>query len=551
MKKLIVCSFAVFTLLYALCPMLSFPGVPGKLNYQGKLTDNQGNLITGTRDINFALYTDAVSSFAVWTEGHATVTVTNSLFNVVLGESKDLSSIFEDYDSLYLEIEVAGETLLPRQEMASAGYALQAQSTYQDAAYPMETYVVKAGGTPGVDCDFTTLSEAIVATGSGNGSIFVKDGTYIEDIVINGVQNVIIKGESHNAIIRNSGASHTISLDGECINVLIRDLRIEVADTGYSAIYIISGDCNRITISNCEIISTSSGTAYGINTSATMSSANILNNRFESESEKGIGIYGIFAYSLLQGNRFVNWDTGISLEGSNYNIIDSNRLWSTGAPGSIGFSLRSWSGDNVVSDNMIEGPETGIFLFRAINNVIDSNKFISLGFSGSTGFSLQTSSDGNVLSNNSIKGPEAGILLADASNNLIEGNYLRPILDFGVYITGLCYNNSVFNNRIYIDDSGFNVGIYADGTGGQTLISGNNIRVQEEGNKHIYSGDWYNSIVGNWTWSQDTDNIGIEINASYNLVSGNYNYQRNAGNALKESGGTANVYQANFNNDTN
>ena len=508
MKKLIVCSFAVFTLLYALCPMLSFPGVPGKLNYQGKLTDNQGNLITGTRDINFALYTDAVSSFAVWTEGHATVTVTNSLFNVVLGESKDLSSIFEDYDSLYLEIEVAGETLLPRQEMASAGYALKAQSTYQDAAYPMETYVVKAGGTPGVDCDFTTLSEAVSASPEGNCSIFIKNGTYTENIVLNDFQNAIIRGESHDAIIRNSGTANTITLQGECINVVIKDLRIEIGEDGYSALSVNSGDCSRCTISGCEIVSTASGAAYGINTSEGANFFTIENNYLESTWNLGNGINGLFANSLFQGNMLMNWKKGFCfMGGQQNNTVTSNQIVSNGDTGTVGFSMETCGGNNrfIISDNRIIEPEIGIYIGESQSNVITSN-YIN-GGSG-TMYGIQTAGDSR------------WILLG--------------------------------HNRIHMSTSASgSSGIYLGG-GGHIEVSGNQVYGgwNDQTARGIYSETSWISIMGNHVCV----NLGtaIEINTFNNFVTGNFNYadESSGGNCLKETAGSGNVYNVNWNNDT-
>ena len=510
MKKLIVCSFAVFTMLYALCPMRSFPGVPGKLNYQGKLTDNQGDLITGTKDINFALYTNAVSAFAVWTESHATITVTNGLFNVMLGETNNLSSAFGTYDSLYLEIEVGGETLSPRQEMASAGYALKAQSTYKETGYPMETYVVKAGGTPGVDCDFTTLSEAVAAVGGSNGSIFVKNGTYIENIILNGLQNMIIQGESHDAVIQNSGASNTITLQGECVNVVIRDLRIEIGNAGYSAIYIESGDCSKIEISGCEIISTSSGIAYGIGVADGLSSSKVVNNYLESTSplHSGNGVNGNFWYSLFQGNKLINWEKGFCFIGGSRNIVSSNYINSSGGSGTLGFSLQTCS----------------------------------------TGYMT--------ILGNEIIGPETGIALVASSNNFISGNCLQGMTQYGVVLNPAYNENAIIGNKITTANNSDIVGIYLydDGFGGNNEISSNHLRVDGENNKGIYVGCKYSAVLANNIYAPQPGAIAIEIDSDKNTVSANRNFcwepPTSTGNCLKETSGYGNVYAANWDNDT-
>jgi len=499
MKKIFACSVFLVTLLSALCPMLIFPGVPGKMNYQGKLTDSQGDLITGTKDIDFALYTDAVSTFAVWTESHASIQVTNGLFNVMLGETNDLSSAFETYDSLYLEIGVGGETLLPRQEMASTGYALKAQSTYKETEYPMETFVVKAGGTPGVDCDFTTVSDAL----GNDRSIFIKNGTYTENLIFPSLQNLIIRGESHSVIIRNNGAANTITLEGECINVLIRDLRIEIGDTGYSAIYIDSGDCWNITISNCYILSTAGGAANGISTADCLSSSTITDNYLQSDLHLGNGIDNLISNSLFHGNRLMNWNKGFSVNGS-YNVFDSNYILSAGGAGTEGIHIPHGS-DNVISNNIVRSAATGI----SIEN---------------------------------------------GSKNVISNNQLESIEDYGIIVTGGSWQTSMTGNRMNVGFSGgTDVGIYAGGTGGQAEISGNHIRVDNDYSKGVYIGGTGSAaLVGNWIYTPGaTGAIAIEVDGNYNLIAANRNLAYEPGsNMLKETSGISNKYEANWSNDT-
>ena len=100
--------------------------IPGTISYQGKLTDAEGLLINGQRDITFTLFTESSGGGSVWTEPHSDVSVTNGLFNVMLGSTNDLTDEFQENDRLFLEIEVEGEILVPRQEMAAVGYALSA-----------------------------------------------------------------------------------------------------------------------------------------------------------------------------------------------------------------------------------------------------------------------------------------------------------------------------------------------------------------------------------------------------------------------------------------
>ena len=121
--------------------------IPGTISYQGKLTDAEGLLIDGQRDITFTLFTESSGGGSVWTEPHSDVSVTNGLFNVMLGSTNDLTDVFREKDQLFLEISVEGEPLDPRQKMASTGYALQAKSlsaAWMDSIYPVGAIFISA-----------------------------------------------------------------------------------------------------------------------------------------------------------------------------------------------------------------------------------------------------------------------------------------------------------------------------------------------------------------------------------------------------------------------
>ena len=503
MKKRLVCSFAVFSMLYALCAMQVFPAVPGKLNYQGKLTDNQGDLITGTKEIDFALFTDAASSFAVWTESHVGVQVTNGLFNVVLGTANDLSSSFENYDSLYLEIGVEGETLSPRQEMASAGYALKAQSTYQDASYPMETYVVKAGGTPGVDCDFTTVSDAL----GSNRSIFIKNGTYAENLNLIDLSNLIMRGESYYTVVCNSGADDAITLDG-CTDVLLEQLTIEIMNTGYSAINFSesAGVSDNVTIRDCLIENNSGGTASGI--SSENAEISVTNNRLISNTAStGYGIKGTFNASLFQGNRMINWATGFCFVDSyRGNIASSNHIESSGGVGTAGFCLQTCSASSSQSrcqivDNYISGPETGIEMVYSRENTVSGNKIRGALLYGIYASDASTSlvSNNDIVMNTSYSG--AGCIYMEGNRSwesAIVGNNLNMWATgtnsaYAIYFDA---NNGCIQGNYAATVTGDNtVGIYIPPARGSCLIVGNNNR-NWFGNA-LYAPNW-NIVDANW-----------------------------------------------------
>jgi hypothetical protein len=126
--------------------------VPSKMSYEGRLTDNAGNPITVATSINFEIY-DAVSGGnSVWPgETHVITPESNGVFSVILGETTAITSEVFSGASRYLQITVAGETLSPRTQILSVGYAFKAADAQaidgQSATDLDNKYVEVAGDT--------------------------------------------------------------------------------------------------------------------------------------------------------------------------------------------------------------------------------------------------------------------------------------------------------------------------------------------------------------------------------------------------------------------
>ncbi len=102
-------------------PVLSSASAVGEtIGYQGVLLDAFGNPLTGTYEMAFVLYDAPSMGNVVHVIGSMNVDVEEGLFHIGLNVPQ---SVF-DGQALWLNIVVEGETLVPRQEIRPAPYAM-------------------------------------------------------------------------------------------------------------------------------------------------------------------------------------------------------------------------------------------------------------------------------------------------------------------------------------------------------------------------------------------------------------------------------------------
>ncbi len=119
---------------------------PNVVTYQGRVLDSNGVPVSDASvTMKFLLYDASTSGTCVWSNSSAdcdsntpasttgkSVTLTTGLFTQNLGDTGDsfaaiADSVFGDNTNVYLEVDIAGETLTPRKRLTAAPYALNAQ----------------------------------------------------------------------------------------------------------------------------------------------------------------------------------------------------------------------------------------------------------------------------------------------------------------------------------------------------------------------------------------------------------------------------------------
>ncbi|MDO8625855.1 MAG: hypothetical protein Q7K39_00120, partial [Candidatus Magasanikbacteria bacterium] len=120
---------------------------PALITYQGKMLNSSNFAITTTVAMKFVLYSAASGGTALYTASGTlpttstiSITPTNGLFSVNLGDTGTNSldpSIFQNNQTLYLEVTVAGETLSPRKQITASPFSFN--SKYLDGVAATST----------------------------------------------------------------------------------------------------------------------------------------------------------------------------------------------------------------------------------------------------------------------------------------------------------------------------------------------------------------------------------------------------------------------------
>jgi hypothetical protein len=125
--------------------------VPGQIHYQGRLI-SAGKGVSGDANLTFRLYDD-LSAGNLLHEDAQTLGVVDGFYSAYIGASTPVPpEVFRDHDSVFLEIEVDGQIMLPRERIVAVGYALNAQYAQEAQVahrlinQPVPTVIEEDGG---------------------------------------------------------------------------------------------------------------------------------------------------------------------------------------------------------------------------------------------------------------------------------------------------------------------------------------------------------------------------------------------------------------------
>jgi parallel beta-helix repeat protein len=408
------------------------------------------------------------------------------------------------------------------------------------------TIIVDGDGTPGVDCNYTTIQEGIDATNPGD-TVFVKNGTYFENVVVN--KTINLTGEDKDTTIIDSGGWEIVVLiSADWVNVS----GFTVTNSGG-----FWGDMGMklSNVQNCRIVNNNvSNNRHGIFLSSS-SSNTITNNTASSNSFEGIGLVTSISNTIFN-NEMV--DNGISIEGDmvehwNTHTIDTTNTvngkpvyyWKNQTGGTVplgagqvilanstkvivenqnvsdgsigiefGFSSRNTITNNTASSNM-----WGIRLYSSSSNTIASNTASS---NNVDGIYLYYSHGNTMANNNASSNGYHGIYLLTSSSNTIANNNASNN-NLGILIRDLSDSNTITNNTASLNKA---YAIVLDDSSSNNIT--NNNASNNSGGIGLGSYSNSNNITNN---TASNNNMGIYIrdlsdsnNITNNTVSLNSNY---------------------------
>jgi len=403
-----------------------------------------------------------------------------------------------------------------------------------DAA-PMGGNTLYVGGSG--PNNYTKIQDAIDNANDGD-TVFVYNGTYYENIIINKTINLI--GENKNTTIIDGGLGLVDTVNITENRVGIRGFTIthskNLPNAGIKINY-----ANNVTISNCNI---SNNDHYGIlleNSSInTISNCNISNNdhygillenssintisncNISNNFDDGISAWYSSSNKISNCNIYTNDEAGISNWRSSNNTISNCNIFKNGN------SIWLGSSSNVTISNCdISNNDYGIFVSSSSNNTIYTSNI----YSNNYAIRLDSSPNNTIYNCNIYSNNWAGILLDSSSNNSI---YSCNFTDDGIEIEGdvlshFIYNNTVNGKPLLYYKNKNNVILDGIGVGQIILANCSNFEIKNISISHATIGIEiaYSNDISLANCNISNNGEGIRFHSSFNNTISNCNISNN------------------------
>ena len=331
--------------------------------------------------------------------------------------------------------------------------------------------------------DYTTIQEAVNNAATSDDIVFVRDGTYNENVHVN--KNVRIQSEngSANCIIDGGGNGRVVTFSPGLNDTAVLDgftIRNGQAENG-GGIYLYESSPR---IRNCFITDCSAtgyqgngGGIYVYESSPTISGCIITSCSAAGGDGGGIYLSSTSDCTISDCNISSNNDTGIYLHESNNNHFNNVTVTSN-----QGYGCKMHNSNNnrfilwAVTSNLIGGFAVKCDNNTIINTTIDCGGLdvVGVNVSGATNFTIkdcditncscgilfENGTSDSTVNDSRISDNERGICLNDSSNNNITCNWVHDNAQEGFHVTGGSTGNDINKNNIIANGVHVGGGVY-------------------------------------------------------------------------------------------
>jgi len=350
------------------------------------------------------------------------------------------------------------------------------------------------GGDGSREHPFNRIQDAVNATVE-NGTVYVLNGTYYENVKVNKTINLVGAGPD-TTVIDGGGSGDVVVITADWVNMSgfrVTGSGDDWEDSGIE----VKADHSHIFDNNC------SGNENGI--SLDYANHNTLtNNSCHSNGDNGIRVY-YSDYNTLTGNNcsLSSSHHGISLRYSYQNTLEDNSCFSNDDSGIFLFESHRTS----ASGNACQGNARGVSLGSAFNNIISNN---TLRYNEDDGIHFFNQIRFNTIPYNIITHNGCGIAQeGDPYENSIQYNEIWGNTNYGIRSEDVTIE--AWNNW-WGDDSGpYHETENPDGTGDKIAgkVEFKPWMKRTKSVQNIDTGTWYLTIEDAVTWASAGDTIKV------------------------------------------
>lgn len=234
---------ALLTFLLGLLAPSAAAAVPDGIDYQGYLTNADGSVVDASISMSFVAYNVDFGGAPLWNQT-ATVPVEQGLFSVTLATPANPfpAGLFDG--PVYIGLFIAGEELLPRRMLSSAGYAFKASDADSlggsaPAAFDQSSHVSNMSNPHGVTAAQAGAASVAALTGlTGSVTALGQDVAVIDGEVSNNAAAIAALLASVNALQATVAG---LQSDLSSANATIASLQSDVAAIQGNSVLALDG----------------------------------------------------------------------------------------------------------------------------------------------------------------------------------------------------------------------------------------------------------------------------------------------------------------------